>query len=232
MSSRSVPISMSRYRCGDLARQLSNRTIQNDLPVCDDHDVLTEVFDKVELVAGEHNRSAMVGSFDEDFDHGLDADRVEPGERFVEDQQLGIMYERGGELDSLLIAVRQFFESAVRSVARSSRSNQADGSASGGSFCHTVQSTEVGQLGGHPHSRIQAALFRHVAEAEHGLWFDCLSVPSHLAGVRRSAARTPIASWLSCRTRLGRGIQAAARVVPRTSSRRGRRRRRRSCAGS
>ena len=45
-----------------------------------------------------------------------DRDRVEPGERLVEHEQLGLVDERRDQLDALLVAVRQRVEAVVRPI--------------------------------------------------------------------------------------------------------------------
>jgi hypothetical protein len=51
-----------------------------------------------------------------DLGHRRDPDRVEPGERLVEDEQLRIVDERGTELDALLVAVRQLLQLCLRPI--------------------------------------------------------------------------------------------------------------------
>ena len=83
----------------------------------DDHDVLADVLDEVELVAAEDDAGAGRRLLADDLGHRRDADRVEPGERLVEDEQLRVVDERRGELDALLVAVRQLLELGLRAVA-------------------------------------------------------------------------------------------------------------------
>jgi hypothetical protein len=71
----------------------------------DDHDRVTQVLDHVELVTGEQHTASSARSFDEHLTDRVDSPRVEAGERLVEDQQLGVVNERGGELHPLLVAV-------------------------------------------------------------------------------------------------------------------------------
>ena len=82
----------------------------------DDHDVLADVLDEVELVAGEHDPDAGRGPLADDLGHRRDADRVETGERLVEHEQLRVVGQRVGQLDALLVAVRQLLELRLRPV--------------------------------------------------------------------------------------------------------------------
>ena len=49
---------------------------------------------------------------------GVDADRVEAGERLVEDEHLGPADQRGGELDALLVAQRQLLHRVAAALAQ------------------------------------------------------------------------------------------------------------------
>ena len=63
------------------------------------------MLDDVELVAGEQHAGAAMRDVAEQPGHRVHRDRVQPGERLVEHQQVGRMHQRGGELDPLLVAV-------------------------------------------------------------------------------------------------------------------------------
>ena len=69
-------------------------------------------------MAGEDDRHAGGGVLGQHAGEHVDADGVEAGERLVEHEQLGVVHERGGELDALLVAERDV---STRSPPRSSR---------------------------------------------------------------------------------------------------------------
>ena len=85
-------------------------------PAADDHDVLADLLDKVELVRAEHDADARRGALAQDLGHRLDAERVEARERLVEDEQLRVVDQRRRELDPLLVAVGQVLELRLRAV--------------------------------------------------------------------------------------------------------------------
>ena len=91
---------------------------RDDPAAGDDHDVLTDVLDEVELMAGEHNADACRRPFPEDLGHRRDADRIQTGERLVKDKQLRIMDQGGAELDALLVAMGERLQLVLRPVAR------------------------------------------------------------------------------------------------------------------
>ena len=78
---------------------------QHHTAAVDDDDVLAQVLDDVELVAGEQHAGAATRDVAEQPGHRVHRDRVQPGERLVEHQQVGRVHQRGGELDPLLVAV-------------------------------------------------------------------------------------------------------------------------------
>ena len=98
----------------DRGPQVLQVTGEDDPSVVDDDDVLAQVLDQVELVAGEQHRRAGGGDLGEQLGHGAHGDRIETGERLVEHEQVGLVDERGDQLDALLVAVRQ----GVKAVAR------------------------------------------------------------------------------------------------------------------
>ena len=65
---------------------------------------LADVLDEVELMAREQHPPARPGLLGEDRREVVDADRVEAGEGFVEDEELRVVDQRRGELDPLLVA--------------------------------------------------------------------------------------------------------------------------------
>ena len=92
--------------------QLADRTLSDDAAAGDDHDVLADVLDEVELVAAEDDPDAGIRALAKDLGHGRHAQRVEPREGLVEDQQLRLVDQCGRELDALLVAVREVLQLA------------------------------------------------------------------------------------------------------------------------
>ena len=48
----------------------------------------------------------------------VDADRVQAGERLVEDEQLGLVHQRGGELHALLVAERELLDAVAGALGQ------------------------------------------------------------------------------------------------------------------
>ena len=88
-----------------------------------------------------------------------------PGERLVEDEQLGLVHERGRELDALLVAERELLDAVVGALGQPEPLDPAVGGLAAASAPTPVQRGEVDELGAHAHLRVQPALLRHVAEA-------------------------------------------------------------------
>ena len=139
-------------------------------------------------MAGEEHARAAVGLGAEHVPERLDGDRVETGERLVEDEQVGLVHERGGELDALLVAVRELLDGRRGAVAEAEPLEPPVRGGERGRPVEAVELGEVGELDGGRHLRIEAALLGHVAEPEPRLPVDGAVVPAHLARVERDEA--------------------------------------------
>ena len=82
----------------------------------DDGDVVAQVLDEVELVAGEDDDGAAFGLCAYDVTECLDPELIEAREWLIEDQQVGFVGEGDDELNPLLVAVGQLFEARVRTI--------------------------------------------------------------------------------------------------------------------
>ena len=90
-----------------LGAQVVDGTDDAHASMDDDADALAQSLYQIELVAREDHRDTGVRLLDENLAHDIDGDRIETRERFVENEDGGIVYERCGELNALLIAERQ-----------------------------------------------------------------------------------------------------------------------------
>ena len=100
------------------AAQLLDRAGGDHAAAGEDADGVAEPLDEVELVAGEDDRHAPPALLEQRLGEGVDADRVEAGERLVEDEHLGPADQRGGELDALLVAQRQLLHRVAAALAQ------------------------------------------------------------------------------------------------------------------
>ena len=93
-------------------RQVGQRVFDDDAPVVDDHDLLTDLRDLGQDVGRQDHRALagqLVGS-------GADLDdlaRVEADRRLVEHQHAGVVDQRLGEADALPKALRQMADDAA-----------------------------------------------------------------------------------------------------------------------
>ena len=155
----------------------------DDPPVVDDRDLLADVLDELELMAGEEDGRAARRLAAENLGERLDRDRVEPGERLVEDEQLRLVQQRGGELRALLVAVRELLDLRVRAIREAEPLEPARCGDARRCVVEPVQAAEVGELLADRHARVEATLLRHVAEPQPLRQPDRLPVPEHLAAV-------------------------------------------------
>ena len=92
-----------------------------------------------------------------------EVDRVEPGERLVHEQDLGVVQDRGDELDLLLVALGQLLRAAV-GVIRDAEAGQPGGRLACRALGRdAVQRREVDELVEDRHPRVQPALLGEVA---------------------------------------------------------------------
>ena len=83
-------------------------TAQEHRPSAVDHgDVLTEILHQIELMAGEQHRAPGSGPLAQGLGQAHHGHRVQTAERFVEDDDLGVMHQGGGQLEALLHAAGQ-----------------------------------------------------------------------------------------------------------------------------
>ena len=80
---------------------LGHRADGGDPAAGHDGDVVGQLFQLVQLVAGDQQTLALLGQLAEQGDELGPADRVDAAERFVEHQQLRVVQQRLGQLDAL-----------------------------------------------------------------------------------------------------------------------------------
>ena len=132
--------------------------------VVDDHDRLAQVLHQVELMTGEQHALARPGLAGEHLAHRVDAGRVKAGERLVEDEQVRVVHERGGELDALLVALRQGLDLVPGPVGDAEPLQPRCRAGRRGSRSHLVQSAQVLDLLADAHAGIEPAFLGQVAE--------------------------------------------------------------------
>ena len=171
----------AQARLGALGAQLVDAAGRHEAPAVDDRHAIADALDELELVGGEDDGDAGTRALGEHLGHDVGADRVQAGERLVEDQDRRVVDERGGELDALLIAQRQLLDVLRRALGDAEAVDPAGGGRVG--IVAAVQGREVAKQAVDAHLRIQAALLGHVAERPLHLAGDRLAAPAHVAGV-------------------------------------------------
>ena len=165
------------------AAQLLDGAGRDHVAAGEDADGVAQPLDEVELVAGEDDRDALAALLEQRLGEGVDADRVEAGERLVEDEDLGPADERGGELDALLVAEGQLLHLVAPALAQAEPVDPLGGRVGRLGRAQPVQAGEVGDLLADLHLRVEPALLRHVADPAAGLEVQRAAVPAHLPGV-------------------------------------------------
>ena len=92
-------------------------------------------------MGGEHDRHAAQAPAGAG--QGVHADRIQAGERLVQDEHLGVVHQRGGQLDALLVAQGQLLDRVVAALGDAEPLGQRVGRAGGGGPVQAVQSGQV-----------------------------------------------------------------------------------------
>ena len=111
----------------------------------EDADRVAEPLDQVELVAGEDDRHALAALLEQRLGEGVDADRVEAGERLVEDEHLGRLTRAAASWTRCWLPRDSFSTASPRRSPRPSRSTHFC-AARGRGRVQPVQPGEVGDL--------------------------------------------------------------------------------------
>ena len=155
----------------------------DDMAAVDDHDLLAYVLDELELMAGEEDGGSTRSFATKQLGKRLYRNRIETGERLVEDEQLRLVKQRCCELRTLLVAVRERLDVRTRAIGDAEPAEPVRGGCLRVGRRQPVQAAEVGELLADPHPRIEAALLGHVAEPESLGHADRSPVPERGAGV-------------------------------------------------
>ena len=141
-------------------------------------------------MAGEEDGGSARRFPTEDLRERLHRHRVETGEGLVEDEELGLVEERSRELRALLVAVRKRLDLLGRAVGEVEPLEPRHGCGARGTRFDPVQAGEVGELLADGHTRIEAALLGHVAEALALPESDRPHVPKHLSSSSSTRPKT------------------------------------------
>src|ERR671915_92814 len=117
----------SASAAGPAVAQLLDRPRGHEATVLDDRHRVAQPLDELELVRGEQHGHAAGGVVTEHGAEHVDADRVEPGERLVEHEQRGVVHERGGELDALLVTERELLDAVAGALGQAEALDPAVG---------------------------------------------------------------------------------------------------------
>jgi hypothetical protein len=102
---------------------------RDDAAAVDDHDVLADILDELELMAREQHRRAAGRLAAQQLGEPADSDGIEPRERLVEHKQVGFVLQRRRQLGALLVTCESSSNLAPARSARPSRSSQSNAAA-------------------------------------------------------------------------------------------------------
>ena len=94
--------------------QLCDPLNRRDPPLTDDRDAITHPLHLVEVVRGEKDGPSTAAELDDDSEELLLHQRIKPGGRFVEHQQLRVVEQRLDQSDLLTVAPGEIPDPAVQ----------------------------------------------------------------------------------------------------------------------
>ncbi len=159
---------------------------QHRAAVIDQADRVAQPLHLVHAMSGEQNRLAGLLQLDQ---HILQHDGVggiEPGERLVHDDQIGIVQQRGDELNLLLHALGQLFHFLLRPVADLQPLAPCQRALARFLLREIVQAAEKDQVIEHLHPLVEPALLGQIADAMRAAGDETS---------RRTAAPRPRRAW-------------------------------------
>src|SRR5690606_4414763 len=89
---------------------LRHRAAQHAAALMHEQDVIGQVLDQVHVVGAENYRHAGLAQFTDDGADEVLVDRIEAGERLVQDGNLRFVQHAGYELDLLLVSLGQLVD--------------------------------------------------------------------------------------------------------------------------
>ena len=138
----------------------------DDMTMVDDRDVLADVIDELQLMAGEQDRGAAGSLAAEHLGEGSHRERVEPGKGLVEHEEVGLVQQRRRELGALLVSVGELLDFRRGAVGEAEPLEPSRRCRTCRAVGEPVQRAEVRELIAERHPRVEPALLRHIAKAQ------------------------------------------------------------------
>src|SRR5258706_2082321 len=166
-----------------LAFDLLHTALHHHLPLVDEHHVLTQLLDLLQLVGGEDDRLAASVYLQKGLLQHRRVDRVQPAKGLIHDQDRRVVQYGGHKLHFLLVAFGEFFDLLVAIGADLEPLQPLIQGALRVLFGETGEPGQEYQLLGDLHPGIESAFFWQIAEgATSDLAHRC-AIPANLAGV-------------------------------------------------
>jgi len=156
--------------------------LQHDATAVDDDDCTAHFGDQVELVAAQQQSNSVGDLLAQDLAEHLGGDGVEPGEGFVEHQQVGFVEKGECQLHALLVAAGQALHGVGSAVGEAEPLEPGvEPGVGGAGRCgggEAGKSGVVDEVVAHLHPLVHTALGGHVAEALAGDGVDRVALPA------------------------------------------------------
>ena len=168
---------------GALSSQLIDGALGHHAAAGDNADAVAQALHQIQLVGGEDDRHTCPGAVGEHRAHHVHRDGVEAGKRLVQDENVGVVDKRRGELDALLVAQGEVVELVAQALAETELLEQLGAALLGGFAVDAVQLGQENKLVQDLFLAVQAAFLGHVADAAAGVVVKRVPVEEHLARI-------------------------------------------------
>src|SRR5882757_5795231 len=170
------------------ALDLAHAAGEDEMTAGDEGDGVADFFDLVHAVGAEEDGLALLAEVDEGVHQEGGVDGIEAAEGLVHDDEVGLVEERGDELDLLLHAFGEFLGFFGDGLGDLHALAPGVGALAGGGGVKAVEFAEEDELVHDLHLLVEAALFREVADTFENLAPKRLAEEVDGAGVRHGDA--------------------------------------------
>ena len=216
---RAVDLELERLDRGQALVQALQRVAGDDLAVVHDDDAVAQPLGLFHVVRRVEQRLAAVAQRLEVVEDGVAALRVDADRRLVEDQHVGIVDQRGGDVEAPLHAAAEELRLVAGAIGEADQLQRRVDALAQQRAGQAVERAEELEVGGGAEVLVDRELLRHDADAALGVG----RVLGQLERGSRRCRRRPAAG----RRRPGRTASPRSSTCRRRSARAGRRSRRR-----
>ena len=194
-----IALALHQHRIGgEVALDLVHRAIEHRAALVDEHDTMAHGLDLEHQVGGHDDGLAPLGLLGEHLDSHAGIDRVQVGERLIDYDQVGLVYEGGDQLGLLLHAAAQVLDLLLAIAPEIQAFEPLLQPVGSFRLGQPLERGEIFQRRRQLLIAIEAALLGHVADPAFLVLGHGTTEKPDLAAVRGGRCRASCGSWSSC----------------------------------